>query len=69
MLGLSIWHWLLLLAVLVMTVATGVIASRKNRSVAGWVILGLMFNPIALIMLSFLPDRVRLHCHPLDSGV
>jgi len=33
------------------------IASRKNRSVAGWVILGLMFNPIVLIILSFLPDR------------
>jgi hypothetical protein len=39
------------------TVATGMIASRKNRSVAGWVILGLMFNPIVLIILSFLPDR------------
>ncbi|MFZ3354718.1 MAG: hypothetical protein WA268_28060 [Xanthobacteraceae bacterium] len=57
MLGLSIWHWLLLAVVLGMTVATGMIASRKNRSLVGWIILGLMFNPVVLIILSFLPDR------------
>ena len=33
------------------------IASRKNRSLVGWIILGLMFNPVVLIILSFLPDR------------
>lgn len=57
MLGLSIWHWLLLAVVLGMTVATGMIASRKNRSLVWWIILGLMFNPVVLIILSFLPDR------------
>ncbi|MFY9895316.1 MAG: hypothetical protein WAK63_14420 [Xanthobacteraceae bacterium] len=57
MLGLSIWHWLLLAVVLAMTVATGMIAHRKNRSVTGWVIIGLMFNPVVLIILPFLPDR------------
>lgn len=54
--GLSIWNWLLIV-VLVTTVANGIIAIRKNRSVAGWVILGLMFNPVALVILVFLPSR------------
>ena len=40
-----------------MTVANGFIASRKNRSVVNWVILGLMFNPIAFVVLLFLPSR------------
>jgi hypothetical protein len=53
--GLSIWHWLLIV-VLVTMVANGVIASRKHHSVAGWVILGLMFNPVALVVLLFLPS-------------
>jgi hypothetical protein len=47
MLGLSIWHSSLLIAVLVLTAATGIIASGKKRSVAGWVLLGLLFNPVA----------------------
>jgi hypothetical protein len=54
--GLSIWHWLLII-VLVTTVANGIIAYRKNRSVAGWVILGLMFNPVAFVVLLFMPSR------------
>jgi hypothetical protein len=54
--GLSIWHWLIII-VLAMTVANGFIASRKNRSVVGWVILGVMFNPIAFVVLLFLPSR------------
>jgi hypothetical protein len=54
--GLSIWHWLIIV-VLAMTVANGFIASRKNRSVVNWVILGLMFNPIAFVVLLFLPSR------------
>lgn len=53
---LSIWIWLLIV-VLVTTVANGIIANRKKRSVAGWVILGLMCNPIAFVVLLFLPSR------------
>jgi hypothetical protein len=54
--GISIWQWLLII-VLVTTVADGVIAKSKNRWVLGWVILGLMFNPIAFVVLLFLPSR------------
>ena len=54
--SISIWHWLLIV-VLVMTVANGIIAHSKSRWVAGWVILGLMFNPIAFVVLLFLPSR------------
>jgi hypothetical protein len=54
--GLSIWHWLIIV-MLATTVANGFIASRKNRSVVNWVILGLMFNPIAFVVLLFLPSR------------
>ena len=67
MLGLSIWHWVLLAVVLVMAVATGVIAFRKNRSVAGCVILGLMFNPVVLIVLLFLPDHAPNETPPTSA--
>ena len=54
--NLSVWHWILI--VLLLTIpANGIIANHKGRSVAGWVILGLMFNPIALVVLLFLPSR------------
>jgi hypothetical protein len=66
-LGLSIWHWVLLAVVLVMAVATGVIASRKNRSVVGCVILGLMFNPVVLIVLLFLPDQAPNETPPTSA--
>lgn len=59
MTALSIWDWLLIL-VLVTTAANGVIAYRKGRSIIGWVILGLMFNPFAFIVLLFLPSN-KLH--------
>lgn len=35
-------------------VGTGILASRKGRSVPLWVILGLFFGPIPLIILAFL---------------
>jgi hypothetical protein len=54
--GISFWHWMII-AVLLMTVGNGLIAYQKNRSVAAWVILGLMFNPIAFVVLLFLPKR------------
>ena len=53
--GLSIWLWLLFV-VLAMVIANGFIAHRKGRSVIGWVILGLMFNPIAFVILLNLPS-------------
>jgi len=52
----SIWQWLIVV-VLVSVVVNGIIARKKRRSLAGWVILGLMFNPVALIVLLFLPSR------------
>jgi len=54
--GISIWQWLLII-VLITTVANGFIAKRKDRWVLGWVILGLMFNPIAFVVLLLLPSR------------
>jgi hypothetical protein len=54
--GISIWHWLIVV-MLAMTVANGFIARRKNRSVVGGVVLGVMFNPIAFVVLLFLPSR------------
>jgi hypothetical protein len=57
-------QWLLVV-VLVTTVANGLIANRKNRSVAVWVILGLMFNPVAFVVLLFLP---RSATHPHCGG-
>jgi hypothetical protein len=59
MADLSIWQWLLIL-VLVTTVANGFIAHRKGRSIIIWVILGLMFNPFAVLVLLFLPSN-NLH--------
>ncbi len=50
---LSIWHWRIM--VLVMTVANGFIARRNGRSALGWIIFGLMFNPIAFVILPLLP--------------
>jgi hypothetical protein len=67
MTGLTIWEWLLIL-VLLTTVANGFIAHAKTRSVLAWVILGLMFNPIAFIVLLFLPsNKLRLR-RPRDAN-
>src|SRR5262249_52464825 len=60
--GLSIWHWLVL-AVIATIVANGFIARHKGRSVAGWVVLGLLFNPIAFVVLLCLPSE-RLDVPP-----
>jgi hypothetical protein len=64
--GLSIWHWMIIV-VLVTTVANGIIADRKGRSVAGWVILGLMCNPVAFVVLLCLPS-LRLDLPPPPAG-
>ncbi len=46
---LSVWQWLIVM-VLVMTMGNGFIAQHKGRSALGWIILGLMFNPIAFVV-------------------
>ncbi len=51
---LSIWQWRIM--VLVMTVAKGFIAQRKGRSALGWTNFGMMFNPIAFVILPLLPS-------------
>ena len=51
----NFWLWLLIVLLLTI-VANGVIAQRKGRSVAGWVVLGLLFNPITLVVLLCLPS-------------
>ncbi len=55
MTDISIWHWLLIVLLLTV-VANGAIAQRKGRWVAGWAVLGLLFNPIALVVLLCLPS-------------
>jgi hypothetical protein len=66
MTDLSKWH-LLIIILLLMTCGNGVIASRKNRSVVGWVILGLMFNPIAFVVLLFLPSVATAEPERINS--
>ena len=44
----------LIVAILIgigLLVATGMLASKKGRSVPLWIVLGILFNPIALIIL------------------
>lgn len=47
----------IVIALLLTLVANGVPAYREGRSVAGWVMLGLLFNPIALIVPLLLRGR------------
>ena len=54
MTDLSIWQWAAI-AVLVTVVLNPFIARRKNRSAWLWFVLGLLFNPIAFVILLFLP--------------
>ncbi len=57
--NMTLWEWLLVV-MLATVVANGLIARAKSRSVFGWVILGLMFNPVALVVLLFLPSNTIL---------
>jgi hypothetical protein len=54
MADLSIWHWMAI-AILVMCAITPWIAYKKNRPALWWFVLGVPFNPIAFIILLFLP--------------
>jgi len=58
MTGLSIWLWLAI-AVLATMVLNPWIAFRKNRSPWLWFVLGLLFNPVAFVILLFRPTLPR----------
>jgi hypothetical protein len=58
MTGLSIWLWLAI-AVIATMVLNPWIAYRKNRSPGLWFVLGLLFNPVALVVLLFRPTLPR----------
>ena len=50
---------MLILAIIIdigIIIACGVIASNKNRSVGGWIVLGILLGLIALIMIICLPE-------------
>lgn len=63
MASLSIWL-LLAIAVLVTIVLNPWIAYRKNRSPWMWLVLGLLFNPVAFVVLLFRPTLPRLPYRP-----
>jgi hypothetical protein len=72
----SIWLWMAV-AVVVMCAVTPWIAYAKNRSALLWLVLGLMFNPIAFVILLFLPALPRQsyrppaapgEIHPIDQA-
>jgi hypothetical protein len=58
MYDLSLWQ-LILIGLLVLCAVTPLIAYKKNRSAVLWFVLGLMFNPLALVVLLCLPARPR----------
>jgi hypothetical protein len=45
----------LLLIWIVCAIAAGAIASGKNRSVAGWGLIGFFFGPLGLLIIACLP--------------
>jgi uncharacterized membrane protein YoaK (UPF0700 family) len=55
MAGLSLWIGVVV-AFVAMCAITPMIASKKNRPPALWFVLGLLFNPIALVILLRLPS-------------
>ena len=54
----SIWLWMAIV-VLVMGLATPLIAYRKNRPVVLWLALGVLFAPIPFFMILFIPALPR----------
>ncbi len=58
MTGLSIWLWLAI-AVLATMALNPWIAYRKNRSPWLWFWLGVLFNPVAFVVLLFRPSLPR----------
>ena len=47
---------------LILMIVTGVLASRRDRSVIGWLLLALIFTPIVILVLLALPDRSLKTC-------
>ena len=47
---------------LILMIVTGVVASRRGRSVVVWLLLALIFNPIVILILLVLPDRNLKTC-------
>src|SRR5262249_24124058 len=58
MADLSIWQWLAI-AVVASVVLNPWIAYKKTRPMWLWFALGVLFNPIALVILLFLPSLPR----------
>jgi hypothetical protein len=54
----TIWLWAAI-AVMVMALATPVIAYKKNRPVFLWLALGVLLAPIPFFYILFLPSRSR----------
>jgi hypothetical protein len=63
MTGWSIWLWAAI-AVLATIVLNPWIAYRKNRSPWLWFVLGVLFNPVAFVVLLFRPALPRPPCRP-----
>ncbi len=63
MAGLSIWLWAAI-AVLATMVLNPWIAYSKNRSPWLWFVLGVLFNPIAFVVLLFRPTLPRARYRP-----
>ena len=49
---LALLAWFVLFPIL-----SGIIASKKGRSVVGWVLLGLLFGVFSFLVLIFLPEN------------
>lgn len=58
MTGLSIWLWAAI-AVLATIALNPWIAHQKNRSPWLWFVLGVLFNPVAFVVLLFRPALPR----------
>jgi len=63
----SLWQ-LIVIGLLAICVVTPVIAYKKNRSAVLWFVLGLMFNPVTLVVLLCLPARTRKPYLPPAAG-
>jgi hypothetical protein len=48
-----------LLVAVLCAVDSGLVAQRKSRNTAGWSALGLIFGPLALVVVAVLPPRGR----------
>ncbi|MYC97211.1 MAG: zinc ribbon domain-containing protein [Caldilineaceae bacterium SB0661_bin_32] len=61
---LALLAWFVLFPIL-----SGIIASKKGRSVVGWVLLGLLFGIFSFLVLIFLPEnRPAMEAQSLQGG-